>query len=147
MPHRWLCISTRANNKITQQENIWGVAHQYEKTILKVKMGDILLMYTMRKLVNNEIMPSAVNGVYEVISDVYEDATSLFETPKGMGEEKFPLRVKVKPVKIFKEPIPFKPLVPRMSFIKNKKMWSGSIRRAMMMISEEDYQLILAAET
>ena len=104
-------------------------------------------MYTMRKLVNNEIMPSAVNGVYEVISDVYEDATSLFETPKGMGEEKFPLRVKVKPVKIFKEPIPFKPLVPRMSFIKNKKMWSGSIRRAMMMISEEDYQLILAAET
>jgi predicted RNA-binding protein len=51
--------------------------------------------------------------------------------------------VRLKPIKIFKEPVEFKPLIPKLSFITNKTMWTGHIRVAMREIPEEDYQLIL----
>lgn len=143
MVQRWLCISTRANDEVTRKKLVWGVAKRFANTISRVKKGDTLLMYTMQEIVDREVIPSAVTGIYEVASDVYEDESSIFVTPKALGNEVFPLRIKVKPVKIFKEPIPFKPLVPKMTFIKNKMMWSGSIRTAMRVIPEEDYQKIM----
>jgi predicted RNA-binding protein len=145
MVQRWLCISTRANDEVTRKKQIWGVAKRFVNTIGRVKKGDTLLMYTMQEIVDRQVIPSSISGIYEVTSDVYEDESPLFATPKGLGNEVFPLRIKVKPVKIFAEPLPFKPLVPEMSFIKNKTMWSGSIRTAMRVIPEEDYQKIIQA--
>jgi predicted RNA-binding protein len=140
---RWLCISTRANDEVTRKKNVWGVANRYATTVARVKKGDTLLMYTMQEIIDREVIPSAITGIYEAISDVYEDESPLFVTPKALGNEVFPLRIKVKPVKMFAKPIVFKPLVPEMSFIKNKVMWSGSIRTAMRVIPEEDYQRIV----
>ena len=145
MVQRWLCISTRANDEVTRKKLVWGVANRYQNTIARVKKGDTLLMYTMQEIVDGEVIPSAITGIYETCSDVYDDDSSIFITPKALGSEVFPLRVKVKPVQIFKEPIPFKPLVPKMTFIKNKTMWSGSIRTAMRVIPEEDYELIVSS--
>jgi predicted RNA-binding protein len=54
------------------------------------------------------------------------------------------MQAKVKPLPDISEPVPFKSLVPALSFIKNKVMWSGSIR-AMRTIPEEDYQRIIVA--
>ncbi|MDD3112377.1 MAG: EVE domain-containing protein, partial [Methanofollis liminatans] len=40
----------------------------------------------------------------------------------------------------------FKPLIPRLQFITNKKMWSGHIRgQAMRTIPEEDHAYIMNA--
>ncbi|MBP2145453.1 putative RNA-binding protein [Methanofollis sp. W23] len=40
----------------------------------------------------------------------------------------------------------FKPLIPDLKFIKNKKQWSGHIRgQAMRAIPEEDYAFIMKA--
>ena len=143
MIQRWLCISTRANDEVTQKKQIWGVAKRYAAIIARVKKGDTLLMYTMQEIIDLKVTPSAITGIYEAVSGVYEDEVPLFVTPKALGNEVFPLRIKVKPIKIFTDPIPFKPLVTEMSFIKNKIMWSGSIRTAMRTIPEEDYQQIL----
>jgi predicted RNA-binding protein len=64
------------------------------------------------------------------------------------GEEVFPYRVKLKPVKIFDEPLDFKTLIPKLEFITNKKQWTGHLRTAMRTIPEEDYEYIMkAAET
>ena len=142
-PTRWLCISTRANDEVTRKKNIWGVAKRFTNTIGRVKKGDTLFMYTMQEIVDREVIPSAITSIYEAISDSYEDESPLFVTPKALGNEVFPLRIKLKPVKVFTEPLPFKPLVPEMSFIKNKVMWSGSLRTAMREIPEEDYQRIV----
>jgi predicted RNA-binding protein len=141
---RWLCISTRENDKITRQRNIWGVSKRFSNTISQVKIGDTVLMYTMQEISTKEILPSAITAEYEVVSNVFEDEKSLFKTPPNMGNEIFPLRIKLKPVKIFKEPIPFKPLISSLSFIKNKKMYSGSIRTAMRIVPEGDYQKIVS---
>lgn len=143
MVQRWLCISTRANDEVTRKKHVWGVAKRFVNTISRVKTGDTLLMYTMQEIVEREVMPSAITGIYEAASGIFEDESPIFVTPKALGSEVFPLRIKVKPVKIFKEPIPFKPLVPKMIFIKNKTMWSGSIRTAMRVIPEEDFHRIV----
>lgn len=141
---RWLAISNRENSDISIKKNIWGVPKRAVNTITRVKPGDTILMYVSQKIVNKEVFPSAITGEFEVASEVYEDSSRIFITPVKLGNELFPLRVKLKPIKIFKEPIEFKPLVPKLQFITNKKMWVGHIRgQAMREIPEEDYQLII----
>ena len=139
----WMCISTLENWDVLKKEHVWGTAKRYQNLIARTKKGDRLLIYTMQKNQNKVIIPSAVHGEYEVISDVFEDHSPLFVSPPSMASEFFPYRIKVNPVQIFKTPIEFKPLIPELSFIKNKTMWSGSIRTAMREIPEEDYQIII----
>jgi predicted RNA-binding protein len=143
---RWICISNRVNEKITREKNIWGVAKRYINPISRVKIGDTLLMYTIKEISNKVSLPSEITAEYEVTSEKFEDEKPIFVMPENLGDEKFPFRIKIKPIQIFKEPIPFKPLIPSLSFIKNKKMWSGSIRTAMREIPEEDYQKIIRAK-
>lgn len=143
MAFRWLCISNRDNAEVTLMKNIWGVARRFQKIISNVRIGDTLLIYTMQEIVDKEIYPSAIVGEFEVTSAVYEDKTPIFIPPMKVTKEIFPFRIKVKVVNIYQKPVEFKPLVPELSFIKNKVMWSGSIRRAMRIIPEEDYQCIV----
>jgi len=49
----------------------------------------------------------------------------------------YPYRVKIKPIKIFDEPVEFKPLIPKLSFIRNKDKWTGYVRLPMREIPEE----------
>ena len=143
MIQRWLCISTRANEEVTRKKYVWGVANRFANTIAQVKKGDSLVMYTRQEIVEKTTIPSAIAGIYKATSGVYQDDQPLFVTPKFLGNELFPYRIKVEPEIIFPEPLPFKPLVPELSFVKNKIMWSGSIRTAMRVIPENDYQKIV----
>ncbi len=46
---------------------------------------------------------------------------------------------------LLREAVAFKPLIPRLAFITNKRQWSGHIRgQAMRAIPEEDHALIMA---
>jgi len=97
-----------------------------------------------QKVVDREVLPPAITGAFEVTSEVYEDASRIFIAPAKLGDEFFPLRIKLIPVMIFEPPIEFKPLIPELKFITNKKMWSGHIRgQAMREIPEEDYLMIM----
>lgn len=144
MSQRWLCISTRENAEVVDKKHAWGVAKHYNKTIARVKKGDTLLIYAMQAKVGDDLLPSVITGEYLVMSDVYEDNSQIFQTPTFLGNECFPLRLKLKPLKLFKPPIEFKPLIPKLEFITNKKMWTGHIRGAMRVIPEEDYQNIIS---
>jgi predicted RNA-binding protein len=65
---------------------------------------------------------------------------------KGTGDEVFPLRVRLRGVEICDPPVSFKPLIPKLAFITNRKQWSGHIRgQAMRKIPEEDYLYIMKA--
>jgi len=140
----WLAISNRENSAIVIGKNIWGVPKRYINTISRVKRGDILLVYVRQKIVGKEVFSSAITGAFEVTSEMYEDTSRIFSALPNLGDETFPLRIKLKPIKIFDPPVEFKPLIPKLKFITNKKMWSGHIRgQAMREIPEEDYHLIL----
>lgn len=140
----WLCITNEDNWKVIREKKVWGVPERHKNTVAKVKPGDKLLIYVKQENVNGEVKPSRIVGVYEAASEVYRDSTRIFKTPQGMGNETFPLRIKLKPVKIFDKPVEFKPLIPKLKFITNKKKWSGHLMgKAMREIPEEDFLLIV----
>mgnify|MGYP001290678271 CR=1 FL=1 len=139
----WIASSNRANAKILDRTHIWGVPERNRSLLYRVKPGDTLLIYTRQEKDGDTILPSAIVGTYEVVADPYEDHSPLFTTPPHMGNEVFPCRMKVRPIKVFAEPLEFKPLIADLKFITNKKMWSGHLRQAMREIPEEDYRLIL----
>ncbi|RQD85100.1 MAG: EVE domain-containing protein [Methanocalculus sp. MSAO_Arc2] len=139
----WFASSNRDNWEIIRQKNIWGIPKRNRSIIDRVTPGDAILIYLAQQKDGDEILPSAVAGAFEIVSEGYEDSAPLFVTPERMGDEVFPYRVRLKPIKIFKEPVEFKPLIPKLSFITNKTMWTGHIRVAMREIPEEDYHLFL----
>ena len=119
------------------------MADRHRNTIAKVKLGDKYLIYVMSHRRDKEIMPPHVVAVYEVASEVFRDTTKIFKSPPDR-KETYPLRIKLSQIKIFLKPVDFKSLIPELSFIKNKRRWTGHIQgKAMREIPEEDFQLIM----
>lgn len=141
----WLCITNEENWQIIKRENIWGVAERHKNTISKVKKGDKCLIYVKQEKIGDKLKESRIVGEYEVASEVFKDSKRIFKSPPGMGNESFPYRIKLKPINVFKRSVEFKPLIPKLNFIKNKKKWSGHLMgKAMREIPEEDYKLIMS---
>ena len=139
----WIASSNRDNQKILEKKHVWGVPKRNRNLMHRVKPGDTILIYVRQEKADDTILSSAITGAYEVVSEPYEDHSRLFTTPPHMGDEVFPFRMKFRPVAVFAEPLEFKPLIPDLTFITNKKMWSGHLRQAMREIPEEDYRLVL----
>ncbi len=143
----WICITTEDNWEVIKSKNIWGVPERHRNTIAKVKPGDRLLIYLKQERKENEIKEPRIVAEYEAVSEFFRDSSRIFRAPKGMGNETFPLRIQIRPVEIFKKPVDFRQLIPKLEFIKNKKKWTGHLMgKAMREISEKDYRLILSAK-
>lgn len=141
MTNYWLCITNNQNWEIIKRKKIWGVSKRHEQAIRKSKIGDKLVFYVKQENQKGKIIEPRIVGIFEVASDVYEDSTRIFKTPPKTKEEAYPLRIKIKPLIIGE--IKFKPLIPQLMFIKNKKRWSGHLMgKAMRIIPKEDYELI-----
>lgn len=140
---RWLAISNRANWDVIRKKHVWGVPQHNKKSIGRVKAGDTVLIYVGQEKNDDTILPSSVVGEFTVASEAYEDHATVFTIPPHMVKEDFPYRIKLNPVRIFDPPVEFKPLIPDLGFITNKKKWAGHIRVAMRIIPEEDYQRIV----
>ena len=128
----WICVITYENWAIVRSQHVWGVSKRWEKVINQIREGDLLAFY---------VIPKSLGGIFEVISKPYYDESELFYPVKDR-KERFPYRIKLKPILLPKEPIDFTQLVPKLSFIKNKQRWSAPFRRAMFEISEEDFKVI-----
>jgi len=140
----WLCITTEENWNVIKQKNVWGVQEKHRNTIAKVKPGDKCLIYVMSTKKDDELIPPRIMAAYEVTSEVFVDRSRIFKPSARNKIETFPLRIKLKSIKIFENPVDFKSLIPELRFIKNKKNWTGHIQgKAMREIPEEDYELIL----
>jgi len=123
-----------------KKKNVWGVAKRHKNTIARVKPGDKLVFYVKQERKDKQILEPKIVGIYEVVSKPYTDSTRIFKSPPHLNET-YPLRVKIKPIKLGE--FDFKPLIPKLSFITNKKRWSGHLMgKAMREIPAEDYKLI-----
>lgn len=139
----WLCILNRANWEVVKKNNIWGVSERHKNQINSTKIGDVLVFYAISEIVNKERKESEITGIYGVASEPYKDSKKIFSSIGRSFGEIFPYRINIKPIKIFEKPIPFKPLVGKIKFITNKKVWSSHLLgRAMRIIPKEDYEII-----
>jgi predicted RNA-binding protein len=136
----WLCVTNQENWEVIKEKNIWGVEERHRNTISKVRPGDKLLIYVMGTKKDNESLPPRIVAVYEAVSEMFTDYSRRF---KG---KLYPLRIRLRPIAIFSKPLDFRELVPKLSFIKNKRVWAGHIRgKAMREIPKGDFETVLEA--
>jgi len=133
MVNYWLCVTNEENWDIIRRKRIWGIPARYKWLISKVQKGDFFVFY---------VSPKKITGIFQAVSEPFKDYRRLFSYKGFKRKEIFPHRVKVKPLVIAKEPIQFDNLVRKLKFIINKDKWMGYIRRAMIPIPKEDYDLI-----
>ena len=87
----------------------------------------------------DELLPPRIAGLFQVASEPYRDSKRIFK------RRLYPNRVKLKPILIPKKPVGFKPLVPKLTFIKNKQFWSAHLRSGLTKIPEQDFKLLKEA--
>lgn len=88
------------------------------------------------------VKPKRICGMFTAVSKPYTSTERIFKSGGLSGREIFPHRVRLKPILIPEECIDFEPLIPKLEFIKNKDRWTAYLRRAMVPISERDFELI-----
>jgi len=134
----WIFVTSPENWKVTKEKNVLGYSERYSNTLSRVHKGDKCLLYITGE--------SAIDGKYVIDSEVYHDATRIFHTPPTKPNETYPLRLKLHRVTAPTEPIAFKPLVSKLSSIKNKQWWARTFHgNASLSIPEEDYKNIVSA--
>jgi predicted RNA-binding protein len=135
MTKYWLCITNEKNWKIIREQKVWGIPERYRGLIRKVQKGDFLVFY---------VSPKKITGVFQVASEPFEDWKEIFSHEGFEKKEIFPHRVRVEPVLLPEKPVEFDHLIPKLKFIISKSKWMGYLRRAMVPIPKEDYDLILS---
>ncbi len=136
MPRYWLCVVNEANWRVVKEKRVWGVSDRYKRRMEELSEGDLLIFY---------VRPKRIGGIFRVSSRPYVDKKAIFSSEGFRAGEVFPNRVRIEPVLVPEEPVPFEPLVGRLKFIKNKEKWTGHLRGAMREIPEEDYEVLREA--
>ena len=140
----WLCILNRENFEVVKEVHVWGVAQRHYKRIVTTEIGDKCAFYLIKESFCGQELESAIGGVFVIASKPYEDCFKIFSPKDGPDQETYPYRVKLKPVMLFVPNLPFKPLIPLLKFIVNKKNYSSHMRgKAMRTIPDEDMKVIL----
>jgi len=136
MPSYWLCTTSRENWEVVKDRKIWGVPSKHFNKISKVKKGDFIVLFKKR----DGETPSQIVGVFRAASDPFYDEKRIFK------DEVYPHRVKLEPHVIPGQPLDFKPLVPKLNFIRNKKKWSVHLMgKVMIELPKEDFETIVDA--
>jgi len=84
-------------------------------------------------------------GAAILASDIYVKRKGNPDPLRAKGKDYFTRRAELKEVKVWEKPVPIKPLIPKLGFIKNKDRYGVYMRRTAISIPEEDYRGILEA--
>jgi predicted RNA-binding protein len=142
----WLFVTTPTNWRITEKKRILGYTERYKNVLSKPQKKDKCLVYIKGRDEHETFSDPTVIGEYEIVSDLYTDSKPIFSPKDAQKNETFPLRLELKCLTPSAKPIAFRPLVPKLSFIKNKKYWGASLQgKAILGIPEQDYKTIVSA--
>jgi predicted RNA-binding protein len=142
----WLFVTTPTNWGITKKKHVLGYAERYRNLLSRTQKNDKCLVYIKGRDSHESFSDPTVIGEYEIVSDLYTDSKPLFDAKGAEKNETFPLRLKLKCLTPSAKPVAFRPLVSRLSFIKNKKYWGATFHgRVIVNISEQDYKTIVSA--
>jgi predicted RNA-binding protein len=133
MPSYWLLVGEDDTWASLLGNGYWAIRRTWKKKARKIRKGDKAVAYVK--------FFSAIYGTVEIISDSYYDEnTSILGEPPGS----YPIRFKIKPDIFLKEPTSIRPLIRKLSFIRNKERWYGYFQTSLKEISKEDCELIIS---
>lgn len=134
----WIAVSEENKWETIKEKMVWAVAQRHADTISKVELGDRLLVYI------HDMDDPAFLGAFEIASELYINRISLFSGT----DEVYPLRVKLKPVTLFPEPVRVAPLAAELTVLKGMEHWQDELAaQAMRVIPDEDYSRVMTTAT
>jgi predicted RNA-binding protein len=143
----WLCILNRENFETIKKEHVWGVAERHKKQLSKSMPGELCAFYLIAEGAGDSRKEPVIGGIAEIASEPYQDLSDIFPSKRNPSEV-YAYRVGLKSIKIFEPYVPFKPLIPHLNFITNKKNYSGHLLgKAMREIPKEDMRQILETQS
>jgi len=113
------------------------------KKALSMSGGDAFVLYVARGAFNNPTRDRA----QVVAHGALLDQPTAFKKPIHVGEREFAsgCRVTFRAKLLPRQGVPFVPLVPRMSFIRRKDVWSVYVRTSLVLLPASDLRILVKA--
>jgi predicted RNA-binding protein len=131
------------NFEICVRKNLLGISGGRNKKLQDyLQVGDRLAFYLTREAVDtSSAKVQALRGLAEVVGAAYMDDKAIWNPVNG---EIFPYRV---PLKFMdsKAQTPFRPLIPKLSFIENEFNWGLPMQKGYVRLTAEDWDVITTA--
>ncbi len=112
----WILTITEENWETVKREGIYGAPEDIRPPTELIRPGDVLIFYVKKK--GSRKLGGKFVGAYEVTSEWYHESKPLWPDEVREGKVKYPLRVKLKLIKL--GIADFTELAPKLSFIGNK---------------------------
>ncbi|MEM0213951.1 MAG: EVE domain-containing protein [Ignisphaera sp.] len=145
MARYWIVVVSEENWDVIKNVNVYGAPEQGgSRSIDKlVSVGDYLIFYVSKR--GSRSLGGKFVGVYRVASTWFREERPLWPDEIRENRVKYPLRVRIEPVKI--GVASFDELAPKLSFIKNKSRPNaylvGTPANLRRPIPEEDAKIII----
>ncbi|YCA46242.1 EVE domain-containing protein (plasmid) [Bacillus sp. JZ8] len=128
----WIGVASRDHVMKGVQGGFAQLCHGKEAPLKKMRTGDWIIYYSPKVQLNE----STPYQKFTAIGRVGDDHIFQFD----MGNDFIPFRRKIDFMECTETSI--HPLIPQLSFIKNKKYWGYSFRFGHLEISEDDFKVI-----
>ena len=130
----WVICITEDNLQIALQEQILGFKQSKCTRVRSFSPGDAVTFYVSRVALTSYRPVQKFVGQAEVKNKPYKSTEIIW---KG---DLFPIRIELK--SISNASCEIKPLIDKLSFIKNKKHWGGVFMGGILRIPASDFDLI-----
>jgi EVE domain len=131
----WILVAARDHVQRGLSEGICQANHGKEAAIRRMKKGDGVLFYSPRVKFGGDEKCQKFTAIGDIPDDV------VYQVHLQDGFSPFRRRVVFHPC----AETPIEPLIPELSFIKNKKSWGYLFRFGMFQIPREDFVKIASA--
>jgi len=137
----WVFPITADNHLICLKHKVVGAkSNNNNKRINQVKKGDIILFYITREHLTKKGHP--VHQFSSVVQCMGPSCQAINESINIFGST-YPQHL---PIKIINQKkCDIKPLINKLSFMKNKENWGSAFMSGMRLIPENDYNIIISA--
>jgi predicted RNA-binding protein len=130
----WIIVASRDHVQRGLSEGICQADHGKEAAIKRMKKGDGLLFYSPKEKFGEDEKCRKFTAIGDIPDDL------VYQVHLQDGFSPFRRRVAFRPC----AETPIEPLIPELSFIKNKKSWGYLFRFGMFQIPREDFVRIVS---
>ncbi len=131
----WMLVASKNYVLRGIQEGIAQACHGKAQPLTRMQIGDGIIYYSPKLEFEKDI------PCQEFITVGFVSGEEVYAYDIGNGF--VPFRREIQYLKV--KPVPIKPLLEKLNFIKNKKQWGYSFRFGIFEISSEDFQFIFEA--
>lgn len=128
----WIGVASREHVRVARAEGFAQFCHGKVGPARRLSKGDGLIYYSSKESMSSPAICQKFTGIGEVLDE------QPFQLEQAPGFEPFRRRIAYQDV----GELDIRPLIPELSFIKDKRHWGQPFRFGLLEISESDFRLV-----